>query len=168
MNFSKIKWLIPGALVAFGISMEFSMASINGSPITITSQVNELVQQVDANGQPRLVAVKPDRIVPGDRIMYTTQVTNNGGKASDNIVITNPIPEHVRYLGGTAQGNNFTIVYSVDGGNNWGQPEQLQVRQADGTVRQADPAEYTHIRWQYRAALQPAEAQQISFQALLK
>lgn len=168
MNFSKIKWLIPGALIAFGVSMDFSMAANAGSPITITSLVNELVQQVDANGQSRLVAVNPDRIVPGDRVMYTTNVTNNGGKASDNIVITNPIPQHVRYLGGTAQGNNFTIVYSVDGGNQWGQPEQLRVRQADGQVRQAQPAEYTHIRWQYRAALQPAEAQQISFQAQLK
>lgn len=168
MNVSKIKWLIPGALIAFGVSMDFSMAANAGSPISITSQVNELVQQVDANGQSRLVAVNPDRIVPGDRIMYTTNVTNNGGKASDNIVITNPIPQHVRYLGGTAQGNNFTITYSVDGGNQWGQPAQLQVRQADGQVRQAQPAEYTHIRWQYRAALQPAEAQQISFQALLK
>ncbi len=168
MNFSKVKWLIPGALIAFGISMDFSMASNANSPVSITSQVKELVQQVDANGQSHLVAVNPDRIVPGDRILYTTKVTNNGARASDNIVITNPIPEHVRYLGGTATGDNFTIVYSVDGGEQWGQPEQLQVKQADGTVRQAQPAEYTHIRWQYRSALQPAEVRRVSFQALLK
>jgi uncharacterized repeat protein (TIGR01451 family) len=168
MKISKVKWLFPGALVAFAVFMDFSMASIPKTPVTITSQVNELVQQVDADGQARLVAVKPDRIVPGDRVLYTTHIANHGAQASDNIVITNPIPEHVRYLGGTAQGENFTIVYSIDGGNNWGQPEQLQVRAADGQVRQAKPDEYTHIRWQYRAALQPAETQQISYQAQLK
>jgi len=168
MDFSRVKWLVPGVLIAFGISMDISMAAASGSPVTITSQVNELVQQVDANGKSRLVAVKPDRIVPGDRILYTTNVTNNGGQASDNIVITNPIPQHVRYLGGTAQGQNFNIVYSVDGGQQFGQAEQLKVRDANGQVRQAQPSEYTHIRWQYNAALQPAEAQKISFQAQLK
>nr|CAA6817735.1 MAG: Unknown protein [uncultured Thiotrichaceae bacterium] len=168
MNFSKVKWLIPGALVVFGISMDFSMAENAGSPVSITSQVNELVQQVDANGQSHWVAVNPDRIVPGDRILYTTNVANNGGQASDNIVITNPVPQHVRYLGNTAQGSNFTIVYSVDGGQQFGQPGQLQVRDASGQVRQAQPAEYTHIRWQYNTALQPAETQKISFQAQLK
>lgn len=167
MNLCKAKWLIPGALIAFGVSMDFSLAASAASPVTITSQVNELVQQMDANGQTQLVAVKPDQIVPGDRILYTTNITNHGGQASDNIVVTNPIPEHVRYLGGTAQGRNFTIVYSLDG-QQFGQPEQLQVRDANGQVRQAKPAEYTHIRWQYKVALQPAEAQQISFQAQLK
>ncbi|MEZ5537494.1 MAG: hypothetical protein R3F02_17970 [Thiolinea sp.] len=168
MNNYKKMWWVPMAVAGLAVLADFSMAAVDRTLVSITSQVNELVQQVDANGQMQLAAVSPERIVPGDRVLYTTHIANNGVQASENIVVTNPIPEHVSYLGGTAQGENFTIVYSVDGGQSWGQPEQLQVRQADGQIRQAKPEEYTHIRWQYRAALQPAEVQQISYQAQLK
>ena len=150
------------------LAMASGLAQAKNQPVSIISQVNELVQQLDADGQARLVAVAPDKIVPGDRILYTTRFQNDGVEPSDNIVITNPIPSEVRYLAGTAYGENCDIVFSVDGGQHWGKPEQLQVRMADGQLRAAQAGDYTHIRWQYQSSLATRQSSQISYQAQLK
>ncbi len=140
----------------------------NNKPVTIKSQVNELIKQLDDKGQPKWVAVAPDSIVPGDRILYTTRFHNNGVESSDNITITNLIPAQVSYLAGTAQGKDCDIVFSVDGGKSWGKPEQLQVRAADGQWRAAQASEYTHIRWQYQSVLAAQQGSNVSYQAHLK
>ena len=137
-------------------------------PITIDSQVNELIQQKDEQGQVQLVAIAPDSIVPGDRILYTTRFHNRGVEASDNITITNPIPQQVSYLADSAQGKNCDIVFSADGGKSWGKPEQLKVQMADGQWRSAQASEYTHIRWQYQSSLAARQSSEISYQAHLK
>lgn len=157
-----------------GLSAALALIILSGSvqaankPITISSQVNELIQQKDAQGQVQLVAIKPDSIVPGDRILYTTRFHNHGVEASDNITITNPIPQQVSYLAGSAQGKHCNIVFSADGGKSWGKPEQLRVQTADGQWRAAQASEYTHIRWQYQSALASQQSSEISYQAHLK
>ncbi len=137
-------------------------------PISITSQVNELIKQTNDQGQVQLVAIAPDSIVPGDRVLYTTRFHNKGAEVSDSITITNPIPQQVSYLAGSAQGKNCDIVFSADGGKSWGKPEQLKVQMADGQWRAAQASEYTHIRWQYQSVLSPQQSSEISYQAHLK
>ena len=165
----KHKVLMAGISAAFTLALLGSgQVQANSKPVIITSQVNELIKQLDNQGQARLVAITPDSIVPGDRILYTTRVQNNSAQASDNITITNPIPPQVSYLAGTAQGDNCDIVYSVDGGGSWGKPRQLKVRMTDGQWRMAQASEYTHIRWQYQSALAAQQSSEISYQAKLK
>ena len=155
-----------GAALAFFLLSGVVQASTK--PVTITSQVNELIMQLDTQGQEQLVAIAPDSIVPGDRILYTTYFQNNGTQPSDNITITNPIPQQVSYLADTAWGENCNIVFSADGGKTWGKPEQLTVRMTDGQLRAAQAGEYTHIRWQYQSALAAQQNSQVSYQAKLK
>ena len=159
-------------VTSIGTALAFTLlsgaAQANNKPVTITSQVNEIVKQLDDQGQPQLVVIAPDSIVPGDRILYTTRFHNNGVQPSDNITITNPIPQQVSYLEGSARGEHCDIVFSADGGKSWGQPAQLKVQMADGQWRAAQASEYTHIRWQYQSVLPAKQSSEISYQAHLK
>lgn len=159
------KMLVASSIL--GLSVFFANAHAKTNPVQIDSNVQELIQVVDQNGKSHLKAVKADEITPGDRILYTTTISNKGNQASDNIVITNPVPAHSRYLGGTAKGEHCVITYSVDGGKSYGNAQSLKVRLKDGKLRAAQASDYTHIRWEYRRSLLPAEVKSISFQTQL-
>ena len=159
------KMFIAGSILGF--SVFFANAQATPTPVQIVSKVQELVQVVDQNGKKQLKAVNADAITPGDRILYTTTISNKGVQPSDNIVITNPIPAHSRYLSGSAKGEHCVITYSADGGKSWGNAQSLKVRQKDGQWRAAQASDYTHIRWQYRRSLLPSEVKKISFQTQL-
>lgn len=164
-NYMTVLTSLSATLVLLVTSSSLQAAN---KPITITSQVNEVIQQIDDQGKMQLVAIAPDSIVPGDRILYTTRFQNEGVEASDDITITNPIPQQVSYLAGTAQGENCAILFSADDGQSWGKPEQLKVQMTDGQWRTAQASEYTHIRWQYQSALAAQQSSEISYQAKLK
>lgn len=159
------KTLVMSGLIA--ASVLFVNAKATPVPVQIDSQVQELIQVVDQNGKKHLKAVEATEITPGDRILYTTIISNKGLQFSDNIVITNPVPKHSHYLSGTAKGEHCVITYSVDGGQSWGKAETLRVRQSDGKWRAAQASDYTHIRWEYRRSLLPLEVKKISFQTQL-
>jgi len=159
------KQIIHASILTAALSL--MNASYAASPIALSSKVQELVQVVDEKGKPHLKAVEADKIVPGDRILYTTVFKNNGDQASDKIVISNPIPANTRYLTGTAKGENCVITYSVDNGSSWGNVKSLKVKLKDGTVRAAKASDYTNIRWEYRRSLQPSEAKAVSFETQL-
>lgn len=137
------------------------------STIKITSEVHELIEVLDEQGKPQEKVIAADEITPGDRILFTTSFINKGKEPSDNVVITNPIPAHTRYLANSARGEHCLITFSVDGGRAWGDAKTLKIRQKDGTFRAATAADYTHIRWKYNQALQPSEKNSISFQTKL-
>lgn len=145
------------------------MAPVYGaqSAIKITSDVHEIIEVLDDQGKPQEKIIAADEITPGDRILFTTSFMNSGKQPSDNVVITNPIPAHTRYLANTAKGENCIITFSVDGGRAWGDVKTLKVRQKDGKFRAATAADYTHIRWKYNRELKPSEKKSISFQTKL-
>lgn len=146
----------------------FSASAFAAKPaIKITSEVHELVQILDEQGQPQQKMVEPKEVTPGDHILFTTSFQNNGVEESSDVVITNAIPTHTRYLDGTAKGEHCIITFSADGGKVWGEAKTLKIRQKDGKYRAATAADYTHIRWNYNRALQPEEKKSISFETRL-
>lgn len=155
--------LLSGALA---LSMLFVTANAAQSTIKITSEVHELIEVKDEQGKTQLKVIAADEITPGDRILFTTSFKNNGDEASDNVVITNPIPKYVRYLANSAKGEHCIITFSIDG-RVWNDAKSLRVRLKDGKFRAATAADYTHIRWKYDRALQPSEKQSISFETKL-
>ena len=164
-----MKKLTPAILLssALVLSLLSASASAKQSAIEITSEVNELIHVMDDQGKKQQKIIAAAEVTPGDRILYTTSFKNNGAEASDNIIITNPIPVHTRYLDGSAKGEHCVITFSIDGGRVWGDAKTLKVRQKDGQFRAATAADYTHIRWKYNRALQPAEKKSISFETKL-
>jgi uncharacterized repeat protein (TIGR01451 family) len=164
-----MKKLTPAILLSSALVLSLLSASVSAkqSAIEITSEVNELIHVMDDQGKKQQKIIAAAEVTPGDRILYTTSFKNNGAEASDNIIITNPIPVHTRYLDGSAKGEHCVITFSIDGGRVWGDAKTLKVRQKDGQFRAATAADYTHIRWKYNRALQPAEKKSNSFETKL-
>ena len=155
--------LLSGALAA---SILLAPVHAAQSTIKITSEVNELIEVLNEQGKPQQKVIAADEITPGDLILFTTRFENRGDKASNDVLITNAIPKHTRYLANSAKGEHCIITFSVDG-KVWSDAKTLKVRQKDGQYRAATVADYTHIRWKYNRALKPSEKNSISFETKL-
>jgi uncharacterized repeat protein (TIGR01451 family) len=102
-------------------------------------------EQAAADGSLRLVPAA--KVLPGREVVYTVTVENIGHDVARDVVVTNPVPEHTRYLDGSAFGPGTELTFSVDGGHRFAGPGDLVVRDALGSARAATPADYTHIRF---------------------
>ena len=85
-----------------------------------------------------------------------------------NIVINNGVPQHTRYVVGSATGANTEITFSVDGGKTYNAEDKLAVTTKDGKVRPAVADDYTNIRWSYKGDLAPAQTGALVFKAVVK
>lgn len=150
-----------------GIILASATAMAAKGHLNVDSKAEKVVSTVNEKGERTYKRVPASKVLPGEVVQYSTYFTNISKKPADNINITNPIPEHTVYLANTASGENFNIVYSVDGGKKWAKPEQLKVRGTDGKMKPAKPSDYTHIRWEYQGDLQPQEKKAVSFQVRL-
>lgn len=127
-------------------------------------QKEELVSNGDGSKSTQLVAV--ESVVPGEEVIYTVTYTNISAEATDNIVISNPIPEQLTYVHGSAFGPGTEISFSVDGGKTFASPEQLAVNE-DGIERAATPEDFTNIRWVVQASLAAGDRGFARFRARL-
>ena len=138
--------------------------------IELRSSAEVEVKVVNDKGEKEIkrVGAEEAEVFPGDEVIFSTHYRHVGEKPADNVVITNPVPEHMTYVGGSAEGEGTEILFSIDGGTKYGRPEKLTVKTADGTERLAAPAEYTHIRWMFKKDLLKGHTGSVSFRAKLK
>lgn len=141
------------------------------SPLEIKS-IAEIESRVPSKpGQHGPAAVKlvpADRVVPGDRVIYTLEVRNAGATALDTPSVSYPIPEHMRYIADSAVGPGAEVSYSTDGGHTFERAENLKVVGADGKPRAAVAADYTDIRWKLKNSLKANSVAFVRFRALVK
>jgi uncharacterized repeat protein (TIGR01451 family) len=123
---------------------------------------------IDSSGVERSRLVPVSTALPGDEIIYTITFTNIGATAAENVVITNPVPEHTRYVDRSAVGARTDISFSVDGGNFYGSPQELVVADGEGKQRPAQAEDYTHIRWQLLSDAEPGSTGFARFSAVLE
>lgn len=153
--------------VIAALSITFPLAHADDEKgIEVEMLVQEEIIVVNEEGEKETKLVKPSSVIPGDIVVYTTIVENKGGEAADNVAIQNPIPKEITYIENTAQGNNSTITFSVDGGKSFALPEELTVNE-NGKMRVATHKDYTHILWTLKK-LNPEEKTQVSFHGRLK
>jgi len=112
--------------------------------------------------------VPADRVVPGDRVIYTLEVQNTGTAALDAPIVIHPVPEHMRYVADTAVGPAAEVSYSVDGGRSFDRAENLKMLGTDSLPRPAVAADYTHIRWQLKNGLKANSIAFVRFRAVVK
>jgi len=131
--------------------------------------VAEMEQEiVNEKGEVEVVRVTAQKVLPGAEVIFTTFYENISSEKADDVIITNPVPEHMNYQGGSAAGEGAAITFSVDGGNSYDRPENLKVKDADGKERVAEPSEYTHIRWTLERSVLPGEGGEVVFRAILQ
>ena len=127
----------------------------------------ETESEVVENGQKVQRLVPVGKAVPGDQIVWTITATNVCKTPTDNVVIANPVPEHMTYVASSAMGTGTDIAYSLDG-KEFKSAAELQVRAADGTTRAARADEYRVIRWTYKAAFAPGATAFVRYRASVK
>jgi uncharacterized repeat protein (TIGR01451 family) len=98
-------------------------------------------------------------------VIYTISASNTGTKPATDVVVTDPIPEHMDYVDGSASSEGARVTFSVDGGKTFAAKEKLQVRGQDGGTRAASATDFTHIRWQFEKPLAPGESRVVQFRA---
>ncbi len=129
------------------------------------------IAEVESKGvdgaHPSVKLVSADRVVPGDRVIYTLEVRNTGAAVLEAPTIIHPIPEHVRYVADSAVGPGAEVSYSVDGGKSFDRAENLLVKTDDGQSRPATAADYTHIRWHLKNSLKANSVAFVRFRALV-
>ncbi len=119
-------------------------------------------------GQAVVKLIPADRVVPGDRVIYTIEARNTGASVLDAPVITQAVPEHMRYVADSAVGPGADVTYSVDGGRSFDRADTLKVAGIGGQMRPAVAADYTHIRWQLKNGLKANSVAFVRFRALVK
>jgi uncharacterized repeat protein (TIGR01451 family) len=136
-------------------------------PLAIRS-IAEVEFRSRAAGRETVKLIPADRVVPGDRVIYTLEVRNTGATALETPIVTHPVPEHMRYVADSAVGPGAEVSYSVDGGHSFERAENLEVMGVDGRRRRAVAADYTHLRWQLKNSLKANSVAFVRFRALVK
>lgn len=150
---------LPGLLLAADLWAGVELATSVDRVVSITTGDDEIeTVLLDAAG-----------VQPGEELRYTIEFTNTSTEIIDPgiVVITNPIPKSVEYLGGTAVGDDSEILFSVDGGASFASADRLTV--VEGGVRlPAEARHYTAIRWIYGGILGSGEGGSVAFDVRLK
>jgi uncharacterized repeat protein (TIGR01451 family) len=136
--------------------------------VTLVHTVEKVERVTAQDGTVTTELVAADKVIPGDELHYTISFSNDGDAVVDpgTIVITNPLPAELEYIGGSAFGAGTTITYSVDG-TAFGAPETLKIT-VDGVEVVAPASAYTAIRWTFGPALDPGAKSYVSFNARLE
>jgi uncharacterized repeat protein (TIGR01451 family) len=140
----------------------------SSAPEIVTTMSAEVERKIIENGHESVRLLPADRVVPGDLVIYTVAVRNDGAVPADGLAFTSRIPEHMVYVANSAVGPGAEVTYSTDGGRTFDRPENLFVDGPLGTTRAAMPADYTHIRWVLRNSLKVHSVALARFRAVLK
>jgi uncharacterized repeat protein (TIGR01451 family) len=131
--------------------------------IKITDEVEVKVKTAD--GKEELKRMPAVKVAPGMAVIYTLSAKNTSAAPVADVVMTDPIPDQMEYVDGSASAEKARVTFSVDGGKTFAAQSALKVRGENGAMRAALPADFTHIRWQLEKPLGPGEVYAASFRA---
>jgi uncharacterized repeat protein (TIGR01451 family) len=147
------------------LALPVQAADKGGIELKSTAEVEITVKNDQGVSQVTRVDAATAKVVPGDTVIFTTYYANIGANPATDIVIDNPLPEHMLYLGGSAEGMTPRIEFSVDHGKTFAAASKLRIKDAAGQERPATAADYTHIRWTMVGTLEKGAKGSVSFRA---
>jgi uncharacterized repeat protein (TIGR01451 family) len=128
--------------------------------------IKAIAEVEQAHGrETKLIAA--DRVVSGDKVIYTLEVRNTAPTSVPRPVVIYAVPEHMTYTPDSAVGPGVEVTYSVDG-RSFDTPENLRIQEPSGETRAATAADYTHIRWQLKNSLKANSIAFVRFRARVK
>lgn len=158
-----MKMILSAALLVLS-SAAHSQVAPAAKGVSIASSAFVVRQVADASGKMKNTLAPPDRVIPGDALVFVLEYRNGGTKPATPFVINNPIPASVIFTGVEQP---WALV-SVDGGKNFGTLTTLKIAKSDGTMRPAIPQDVTAIRWSFAKPIMPGAAGKVSFYAVVK
>jgi len=113
-----------------------------------------------------------DEAQPKDLIEYRLTYKNTGQDAVSNILITDPIPSGMQYIGESATDpREGRVEFSIDGGRNY-QAWPIVIVETDSNGEEktieATPDMVTHIRWIIEDEFRPEGEVTVSYRTLIK
>ena len=132
--------------------------------VALTSKAFVVKQVPDGPGKTKNTLVVPERVLPGEALVFMLEYKNTGAKPATTFVINNPIPENVIYTGAEQPWAEV----SVDRGKSFGQLATLKVAKGDGTMRAALPTDVTAVRWKFAQPIAPAAEGRVMYFGMVK
>ncbi len=154
--------------VAIALAAPVAVSAQEAGSLELMTTVAKILETNEPDGGTRTQLLPVETAIPGDEVIYTVTFTNVGDASADNIRITNPIPDEMLYVAGSAFGPGTDVLYSADGGENYGLPGELVVANSDGSQREAAADDYTHIRWTLNTPLDAGARGFARFRAVLR
>ena len=128
--------------------------------------VYKLVETTTADGEVVTEMVEADLVSPGDTVVYALSYSHDGDTPAENVALTMPVPEAIRFVEGSAAHDKASVTFSVDAGESFVSREELEAaRDPDAVATLAD--DITHIRWSFTAPIEPGDSGKVSFHGVL-
>ncbi len=163
----KIKQLLISIISVAVFSLTHSAFAATGAvEVKSVAEVDKVIFNKDGTKVTKRIPAQ--KVGPDGEVIYTTTFKNISDKSVGNIVINNPVPEHMRYSIGSAAGANTDITFSTDGGKTYSTEDKLSVTTKEGKVRAPTAEEYTNIRWNYKGELAPTQTGTLTFKSVVK
>lgn len=145
-------------------------ASFAAADLQVTIVSQKEILELNEQGEEVTRRVPVDVAVPGDEVIYTVSVVNQGEAQADQVVVTDPVPAEMAYIESSVFGpvGSVSVTYSADGGLSYLPRGDLLVQVASGEVKQATPDDITHIRWLLKTPLSAGESVQVGYRASVK
>lgn len=123
---------------------------------------------VSADGSVQTIRESVEKIVPGERVVYSLNYENDKSEAANNIVLTMPIPPEVKYIEGSADIPQTNVTFSADGGENFSARQSVMLIDAEGNIRAAAAEELSHVRWTVPGPIEAGNKGKLSFAATVR
>jgi hypothetical protein len=157
------------AICALATAAGAQLPSARGrAGLELATRIEKIVAGGADKADARARLVPAEDLSSGDELVITVTFLNTTQHALDGLRITQPIPASVRYVEGSGVGPGSEVLYSVDGGATYGQPNELGVVTAEGVRRVATPSDYTHVRWLIKAPLAAGARAFVRFRATVR
>ncbi len=159
-SFTRLLYLISALFLV-------SITQAHAEQLTLSITAQKEVITLNEDGSKKIEYIAADSVIPGDILLYTISYQNHANDDAESVVISNPIPDHMTYVGSSAQGKNCDITFSIDGGSHYDSAENLLVTLPDDATRPAVPSDYTHIRWSLQQNIPANSDGAVSYRARL-
>lgn len=154
------------AAIAFAIIAIPAVAFSQG--IEVTNEALLEIRRLADDGTVKVEYVAPDKVVPGDAILYRITYANTGMQPADGVVVVSQIPDSLIITEGSAEAAGTRTQYSVDGGKTYADRDDLYVTDADGKKRPAEAGDLTNVRWTVLQPLGGGLQAGVSYRAVVK
>ena len=138
-----------------------------GGCIVLATAAEQEQSVTAADGTSSKTFVPASRAIPGAEIVWSTTARNVCAKPADNVVINQPVPEHMEFVADSAIGGGAQITLSVDG-RDFLPAGQLTARNTDGSARPARATDVRFVRWTLNSAIAPQNEFAARFRAVLQ
>ena len=135
--------------------------------LSISSISYQEINKASSTGEKTKAWVKTHKVIPGTIIRYVNSLNNSGIQMAKHLVVSNPIPNNMEYIAGSASCVSECIIkYSVDGGQIFDVTSELFLGMGEER-HLAQAKEYTHIQWVLNT-LDGQSNSNVEYQARLK